>query len=498
MNQVINAINGHAVNMPENIAIDSGTRKIAYAELHKNIWKLATVFIENDIRVLGLYLDNSIEWIFIDLAAQCAGITLVPLPLFFTENQIQYIFEKANIDSVICNNTEIIPFSYKTIFVSETGQGINIYKCRESFNNYSSLRNTGKITFTSGTTGRPKGVCLTNDSIACVADSLLEVTKEIAIKKHLCLLPLSTLLENIAGVYGPLLKGITCQIPSTSETGLSGATGFDATKMLKCINNYQPDSLIIVPQMLNVMVTQSESGLNIPECLKFVAVGGGLVSSVLIKRAREKKIPVYEGYGLSECCSVVALNVPGNDRPGSAGKLLKNIEISLAHDNEIILKGKFMQGYLGGGAIEDGWFRTGDIGKVDREGFLHVTGRKKNIFITSFGRNVSPEWAESELTSLPVIRQAAVFGEARPANCAVIVAENKQIEDRHIENAIAMANRNLPDYARIYHWIRAREDFTFGNGLSTANGCPLRDRIYQLYEAEIEYCYGNELLSGNA
>lgn len=498
MNQILEAISRHAKNTPGNIALHSRESEILYADLQKQIWKIATVFIENEVRVLGLYLENSIEWVLIDLAAQCAGVTLVPLPFFFSKNQIEFIFEKANIDSVISDNSEFLPYSYKITIIRKLESGINLYKRKKCSSNYSSLKHTGKITFTSGTSGQPKGVCLTNNSIASIAASLVAVTKFIQIKKHLCLLPLSTLLENIAGVYAPLLKGITCQLPSLKETGLSGATGFEASRMFDCINKYQPNSMILLPQMLQGLMCGLEAGSSIPDSLKFIAVGGGMISMSLIKRARAKKIPVYEGYGLSECASVVTLNVPDNDRPGSAGKILNNIEVHLSDDNEILLKGNFMQGYLGGKAISnDEWFATGDVGKIDEKGFVYITGRKKNIFITSFGRNVSPEWTESELICSPLIKQAAVFGEARPANCAIIVPVDIHTYDCLIENAIDMANKNLPDYARIHYWIRAKEEFNLKNGLGTANGRPVRDKLYKLYESDINNCYEKKLSFGN-
>ena len=98
------------------------------------------------------------------------------------------------------------------------------------------------------------------------------------------------------------------------------------------------------------------------------------------------------------------------------------------------------------------YWPTGDIGYLDEQGFLYITGRKKNIFITSFGRNVSPEWVERELTLHPVIAQAAVFGEARPWNVAVIAAKGAA---ENVDQAIAEANRLLPDYAQIRRWIPA-------------------------------------------
>ena len=499
MKMIYETISGHADRFPENIALQSGNRLVTYASLQKHIWNLASEFIENDVKILGLYLDNGVDWVLVDLAAQFAGITLVPLPAFFTARQINYIFEKANIDSVVSSSRNIIPESCRVAITAGLAPDVNLYKCNNISRNYNSLKNTGKITFTSGTTGEPKGVCLTNDSLTNVANSLVTATHKINIQKHLCLLPLTVLLENIAGVYAPLLKGATCQLPSLADTGLTGATGFNANKMLNCLDHYQPDSIILLPQMLHDLVYTIESDQDKPESLKFIAVGGGVISPILIKRAREKGLPVYEGYGLSECSSVVSINVPENDRPASAGKLIDNIQITISGENEIMLKGNFMQGYLGDTAIDNNaWYATGDIGKIDQDGYLHIKGRKKNIFITSYGRNVSPEWIESELLNTSVIRQVVVFGEAKPVNCAVIVPSDARTDDRLIARAIDITNRNLPEYAQIYYWIRAKQDFNLQNGLATANGRPVRERIYKLHEREIDSLFEQKRVTGRS
>lgn len=115
-------------------------------------------------------------------------------------------------------------------------------------------------------------------------------------------------------------------------------------------------------------------------------------------------------------------------------------------------------------------------------------GRKKNMFITSFGRNVAPEWVEGELVSHPGIAQAALFGEARPFNCAVIVPHPGAPQDA-IEAALEEANRRLPDYAQVRAWIAATEPFTAGNGMSTPNGRLRRPAILGKYAAQIDALY---------
>jgi long-subunit acyl-CoA synthetase (AMP-forming) len=131
---------------------------------------------------------------------------------------------------------------------------------------------------------------------------------------------------------------------------------------------------------------------------------------------------------------------------------------------------------------------TGDLGHFDADGFLHIAGRRKNVFITSFGRNVSPEWVETELEAHAAVAQAAVFGEARPWNVAVVVPA-PAADATAIAAAIARANAGLPDYARISDWILAHEPFTPANGLLTANGRTRRAAIFDLYRDRIDARY---------
>ena len=131
---------------------------------------------------------------------------------------------------------------------------------------------------------------------------------------------------------------------------------------------------------------------------------------------------------------------------------------------------------------------TGDIGFLDKLGFLHIAGRKKNIFITSFGRNVSPEWVERELMVMPAIGQAMVFGEAKPFNVAVVFAR-KGFNLDAVASDIHMVNSQLPDYARVSRFILAEQAFTPANGLLTTNARLKRDAIYLVYQSQIEKLY---------
>jgi len=214
----------------------------------------------------------------------------------------------------------------------------------------------------------------------------------------------------------------------------------------------------------------------------------------LLHDAQSLGLPVFEGYGLSECASVIAVNRPDATRSGSVGLPLPHVRVTVADDGEIVVSGVRWRGYL---ATADaagttpgtaGAIATGDLGFIDADGYLHITGRKKNIFITSFGRNVAPEWIERELVARAPILQAAVFGESRPFNTAIIVAHAAATQQA-VTQALEEVNRQLPDYARVSAWIPAREPFTPHNGLSTPNGRLRRSEIFGAYADRINASY---------
>jgi long-subunit acyl-CoA synthetase (AMP-forming) len=132
------------------------------------------------------------------------------------------------------------------------------------------------------------------------------------------------------------------------------------------------------------------------------------------------------------------------------------------------------------------WLATGDLGRLDEDGFLHIEGRRKHVLITSYGRNVSPEWPEAELLAGGAIAQAAVFGEARPRLCALVVPARPAVHDEAIDAQVRAANRRLPDYARIGRWLRADAPFTPQNGLATPNGRLRREAVWKAYGARLD------------
>jgi len=487
---VLPTISWHAASRPDAVALSDGEFGLTYAELNKLVPELAEKLKDTGARTLGLALDNSPLWAVLDLASLSSGQILVPLPGFFSHSQLAHVISDSGIDLILTDRMEFRGFlenaGFKVLRVAEHEC------CRKTYSeiyieNQADSRipsGVSKITYTSGTTGQPKGVCLGLDAIENVAASLSHAAQASTADRYLSVLPLAALLENIAGLYVPLLSGATCLLLPLEKIGLYGAAKLDVVKMAHMLAEHRATGTNLTPQLLRALLAflETKPPLNLG-CLRFVAVGSAPVSKRLLRHAQTLNLPVYEGYGLTECASVVSLNTPQNHRMGSVGKPLPHVQLKFGEDGEILAKGAVMLGYSGMKNIDLGeYWPTGDLGFMDEEGYLHLTGRKKDIFITSFGRNVAPEWVERELTHHPAIAQAAVFGEGMPWPVAVVVPRNIEF----VEDAVKLANIELPDYAQVAAWIKADASFTPENGQLTSNGKLRRDSIWSVYRERIE------------
>lgn len=504
MNKILAAIYHHAIVAPKKIALTGQTTQLTYAELAAQVDALANWLIEQNICRAGLWGENSIEWIIADLAAWKAEVTLVPLPRFFSTTQLQHVITQAQLPCLlVCGditpvadvseryNSPIDDIYLDQLTDNETTTVIDLTGIDSP-----GIDSIAKITFTSGTTGTPKGVCLSTAALENVTLALAEriysaPNADIDINVHLNLLPLSTLLENVAGVYVPLYLGKRVIVVSVAALGLTGSSQLSLPTLLQALHQYQPNSLILLPQILQGFVAASMQGFSLPASLKFIAVGGARTPALLIEQAHALGISVYEGYGLSECASVVSLNSPVADKIGSVGKALGHVKIKI--DAGLIkVRGNVFSGYLGQTAqASNEWLDTGDLGYIDNDGFIFITGRAKNLLISSFGRNISPEWIESELSLCRSIAQVMVIGDSQPFCSAIVVPASAQTTAEQIAQDIRRINQHLPDYARVQKFIVAAEPFTPTNQLLTDNGRLRRAAILRQYLNAIAAIYSS-------
>ncbi|MCC4307187.1 AMP-binding protein [Alcanivorax marinus] len=458
MTWLLDRLAGHARRQPGAVALETADGEITYAALHLRVARQAERFREAGVRRLALAGGNGPAWVVADLAARRLDLPVVPVPPFFSDAQRRHLIHEARLDHLYQADQDRLAAT-GVAPTSEAG-------------------GPAKITFTSGSTGTPKGVCLSDDHLRRTVTALAEALAPHAGQRHLCVLPLATLLENVAGVYVPLWLGARVILPDLATLGFTGSSRLDPAAFAGALARWRPHSVILVPELLRVLMMMAARGAPPPASLRFIAVGGGKVDPGLLTGARGLGLPVYEGYGLSECGSVVALNVPGADRPGSVGRVLPHARVRVDEHGEIHVRDAVMGGYLGQ-AAGDEW-PTGDLGRLDADGFLYVHGRRKNLLITAFGRNVSPEWVETAFQVCPSVHTLVVQGDGEPALRAVVVPV-PGADRESLLSQIAAVNAGLPDYARVTRIAVADTPFTVDNGLATANGRPRRDAIEARY-----------------
>jgi long-chain acyl-CoA synthetase len=436
-----------------------------------------------DVARWALHAPNGVAWAVADLALHAGAAQNVPLPTWFTAAQLEHALDDAGVDGVLTDAPGRFESAGWTADGTAPASGLRLVRraARECAKPWPA--GAAKLTYTSGSTGTPQGVPLAAATLDAIARSVATATAALDLRRHVAILPLATLLENVAGLYASLVAGAECVLPPV--TGV-GAGTVDAPALLRCLDEHAPHSAILVPELLRVLVAARRRGWPAPPALRFLAVGGAAVAPDLLREAASLGLPVYEGYGLSECGSVVCLNVPGANRPGSVGRPLPHARVRVAADGEVHV----------GGAVACGSdeVATGDLGQFDADGFLHLRGRRRNVFITSLGRNVSPEWVERELLADASIAQAYVCGERRPQPVALLVPADPRVGDADLARAVAIANARLPDYACVRDWMRV-PPFTPVDGTLTANGRPRRERIAERHATTLASLVATALAS---
>ncbi|WP_067734995.1 AMP-binding protein [Novosphingobium naphthalenivorans] len=453
MNGLLAIIRDHALKNPQGIALDPVTSvPVSWAELADKVADRTAALesAEDPGQPHVLCLDHGAEAAIAELALLEARIPVLSLPSFFTREQVQHAVAASGAGATEPSASHPAPSPLP--------------------------RGTARVTFTSGSTGTPKGVCLSAHQMLAVAASVVEAVGAEHAGSHCALLPPGILLETVAGFFATILAGGTYVCPPQAEVGLADPFRPDFVMMAQRLADWEITSLILVPEYLAGLVAVMEkTGLRLPH-LTLVAVGGARVPVDLLARARALGLPVRQGYGLTECASVVSLESADEEMAGSAGRPLGHMKARIAPDGEIVLEGEMFLGTIGE-PREPGPLHTGDIGRIDDQGRLWVEGRKSALIVTSFGRNISPEWVEAELTGQPDILQAMVHGDGLPAPEALLVPARP---DADLAVAVAAANTVLPAYARITKW-REVAPFTPMNGQLTGNGRLRRKAITAMW-----------------
>lgn len=453
MRSVLAAIRAVAAVTPERIAVSDGLGALSYDALADTVATLAAA-LAGTPPVVGLLMPRDRRHIAADLALASLGRTIVPLPDFFSAEQWSHMVADAGIGAIVTTEAareRTATLGVPVVVADPSGAGRLV-----------AAEPSRRIIYTSGTTGRPKGVVLTEVAMQASLDGLTRAAAATADDIHLSLLPFSLLLEQLAGILLPLGLGARVHVAASPLE----AAAVKAT------------TSVVVPDLLAGWVRGLQAArVQAPPSLRFVAVGGAPVGEALAEAAWEAGLPVHEGYGLSECCSVVAVNRPGERRAGTVGRPLDGVRVAI-EDGEIVVRGPtVMANYVGGKAAGGVWC-TGDLGLLDRQGRLVVLGRKDDLVVTPLGRNIHPEWIEPMLLADPAIRHCAVIA-GRSGLKAVLVPADPAAPAaaEHWLPRLRALTAGAPDYARPAEVTVLSAAFGQSHALFTLDGRPRRRRI---------------------
>lgn len=414
------------------------------------------------------------------------------------------------------------------------------------------------IIYTSGTSGKPKGVMLSHGAILCNcmgADDLLrglplfEENREV----FLSFLPLSHAYEHTAGQFLPIAIGAQIYY----------AEGID--KLTANLAEARPTIMTAVPRLYEVMFARIRHGVErtaglkrflfeeavrlgkkayeTPGAMTIVERAENALLDVLVRKKVRARfggrlkafvsggaplnydiglffvalgMRILQGYGQTESAPVVSCNRPANNKLHTVGPPLAGVEVKIAEDGEILVRGELvMQGYWNSPqataeAIRDGWLHTGDIGRIDEDGCIEITDRKKDIIVNSGGDNLSPARIEGMLTASREIGQAMVYGDRRPHLVALIVPDADFLAEwsrrsgkngdlaamtqdsalhKELYEAVERVNANLSVVERVRRIMIAPQAFTIENAMMTPTLKLRRHVITNRYREELERLY---------
>ncbi len=512
------------------------------------------------------------EWTALDMAIMSIGALTVPVYETNSASQVSWIFNDSKVTLAIAEDDgqrdkiesvrDEVP-TLRNVFVIEAG-GLNAIKTYgESvtdaefweYKEASHGDDRATIVYTSGSTGTPKGVELTHRNFAFLVLSALQYMPRAGAwpnRRLLLFLPLShvfarfleffsfggtislALSSNMKTMvkdfetFGPTLL---LAVPRVYEKVYNAAsqragTGFAGKMFMLAAENAREwskaeqkgEQLPITGRIAHAFYEQvvykkirTIFGPN----ADFAITGGAPMDSELSHFFNGIGMPVLEGYGMTETCGPVCVSLPEDNRIGTIGMPICGITAGIAEDGELVIKGPLVcKGYHNNPGvttqqITDGWLHTGDLGDISEDGFISITGRKKDLIITAGGKNVSPGLLEASVMTSPVVNQCLVIGDKKPFVAALVTLDladaNKWLESQgakpepdlaslaknaivhaEVERAVNAANEGVSRAESIRKFEILPDEFTEANGMLTPSLKTRRAQIVEHYRELID------------
>lgn len=480
--------------------------QITYAELLDMAAGLADRLrkltgVESPFPKIALVMGNSPCWLVSDIALMLVKAVEIPVPLGFSKDQASNLIRNA--DAFLVDEEGAQTLARWGLTLAENRiLNVNLTELRESGKTFIPHTATSdedwicKIIHTSGTTSNPKGVRIRYNGLSALLDSLIASIEPADYRQYLSLVPLSLLIEQVTALYLPLCSGGQVMfLPQYFP--LLGTPGVTASSFIEPIRQLAPSALTLSPALVEVICNEvkalERAGKAVTpqavfhqDAVPFMACGGAPVDAEVLAYLYKRGICIFEGYGLSENSSVVAWNRRTDFKLGTVGRVLPHVKAKLSDQGELKISGtSLFAGYESEDPSscyvdDEGWLHTGDLARIDDEGFITIIGRKKNIIITANGRNISPEWVESKLQALDFVEKAVLFGDGLEGVQGLVVINNLCGAQEAEEKLLAYSKDTFSEVEQVEQFhIRHVDEPDIGRCF-TLTGRPQREKIAAL------------------
>ncbi|MDG2382700.1 MAG: AMP-dependent synthetase/ligase [Pirellulaceae bacterium] len=455
----------------------------SWSELAGDVHRLAAGLIAAGIRPgdhVAQLSENRYEWILADLAIQLAQAIHVPIHAPLAASQVEFQINHSESKLIFVSGSEqlekiaavadklpqdLIVVHYdasthdlpqKQIPLSEwwAGESPAAAEIERAAIADCTADNLATILYTSGTTGEPKGVMLTQRNLVSNAIGTIETFEMADNDTRLSFLPLSHIFARTCDLYTWIGTGCLLALAQSRDTVLQ-----DCAEIKPTIMNGVPyffDRLLRGLQQHGQAETPGALRHLLGGNIKYCCSGGAALPDHLFDFFQTQEVPILQGYGLTETSPVISMSTPRQFKRGASGQAIPGVEVCISDEGEILTRGPLvMKGYWKNDqatreVIVNEWFHTGDLGHVDEDGFVWITGRKKELIVTAAGKNIAPVLLESLLTEAPLIDQALVIGDGRNYLTALIVPNLEQLKHQLADLdtsdiAVALSDQRVQD-----------------------------------------------------
>lgn len=512
-------------------------QSLTFKELQEKVLKFGSALKSlgvNERAHIAVIGENRVQWALTYLTCACFNYVIVPIDKNLTSNEIFNIVHESDAEVVVFSESFSSTFSGSHTYLKklkhficmdETKEDPKFLKMVELINKAETIDKQAlpkinpndlfEIIFTSGSLGRAKGVMLTQGNLAA---NLVDMVSMILINENdrfLSVLPMHHTYECTCGMLCPLYCGASAHYARSLKTVVDDIQKVKATillgvpllfdkmfkKIMKGINEDKVKAMLVPPLMKFTTLLQKVGVQGLKQkvfkelhekfggAVRIFIAGGAAPDPLVAKGLRDLGFTFIQGYGLTETSPILALNRLDKFKDDAAGIPLPRVEIKINRPDEdgigeiwtkapSVMPGYYKNEKLTDAAFENGWFKTGDLGFIDDEDFLHIAGRQKNVIISKSGKNVFPEEVEDVLNRSPYILECMVYGENDQKQDEIIAAQivvdaeafiglaeseginiNDDLINKKISEEIDKTNKQLTGYKQIRKYYIREEEF---------------------------------------